>query len=359
MTWISFNTSRGLACFAMWVAAASMLNAQSATQSSATQNTSPIQNSQFTITPPLIDFGVVKPRSQQQGKFIIHNGSTKTVRIESAFPSCKCTTLSDLANKEIPAGGDIELVASLDAPGTPGEKDAKVFVTFAGNGQPLIARMKGLVQFPLLVDPAFIDALKGKTRGVVEISSPNKAPFHILSCDGAAPQFVDFDPAKDPARARYLVRWDFSMVPEGKLQQWWCVETDVKDCPILPFRIRHESTGVRFDPKMDERRWFITESIVLPDRLTLDKPVDLEVEIESTIGRGKPQPAGWDAVRAVASINPAFTAQMISSKRVGDRVHVVFRFTVVKSSGGFVYAPLEISTDTGSARFFVAATVAP
>ena len=50
---------------------------------------------------------------------------------------------------------------------------------------------------------------------------------------------------------------------------------------------------------------------------------------------------------------------MISSKRVGDRVRVVFRFAALKSKGGFVYAPLEITTNTGSARFFVAATVAP
>ena len=336
-----------------------MSHAQTATQSSATEAKSTIQNSQYTITPVMIDFGVVKPGSQHQAKFIIHNASATAVRIESAFPSCKCTTLSDLVNKEIPAGGDIELVASLDAPRTPGEKDAKVFVTFAGNDQPLIARMKGMVQFPLLVQPAFIDALKGKNQGIVEISSANKAPFHIVSCDGATPQFVDFDPVKDAARATYRVRWDFSLVPEGKLQQWWCVETDVKDCPILPFRIRHESTGIRFDPKMDQRHWFIPESIVLPDRLSLNSPVDLEVEIESSMSRGKPQLTGWDAVTAVTSINPDFTAHMISSKRVGDRVRVVFRFTALKSKGGFVYAPLEITTNTGSARFFVAATVAP
>ena len=90
-----------------------------------------------------------------------------------------------------------------------------------------------------------------------------------------------------------------------------------------------------------------------------NSPVDLEVEIESSMSRGKPQLTGWDAVTAVTSINPDFTAHMISSKRVGDRVRVVFRFAALKSKGGFVYAPLEITTNTGSARFFVAATVAP
>jgi len=194
---------------------------------------------------------------------------------------------------------------------------------------------------------------------VVEISNPTKAPFHILSCDGVAPNFVDFDPAKDAARDTYRVRWDFSLVPDGKLQQWWCVETDVDDCPIIPFRIRHETTGIRFDPKADERRWFIPEAIAIAGKIALNKPVELELEIESSVSKGKPQPVGWDTIRGVQSMNPAFSAEMISSKRDGDRVRIQFRFTALKSNSHFIYAPLVVQTDTGQGRFFVAAVVAP
>jgi hypothetical protein len=148
------------------------------------------------------------------------------------------------------------------------------------------------------------------------------------------------------------------MVPKGKLQQWWCVETDVADCRIVPFRIRHESTGILFDSKSDERRWFIPEAIAIAGQMALNKPVELEVEIECTLPRGKPQPPGWDMVRGIESRDPAVKAELISSKREGDRVRIQFRFTVEKSNSHFVYAPLFIQTDTGSGRFFVAAVVA-
>ena len=316
------------------------------------------QSSPITVTPMLIDFGAIKPGSRQKGVFQIHNHGAAMVKIESAFPSCKCTTISDMAGKEIPPGSAVELIASLDAPRTPGEKDAKVFVKIVGVEQPLIAKMQGVVELPLSVYPTFIDALKGKSQGVVEISNPTKTPFHILSCDGAAPQFVDFDPAKDAARSTYRVRWDFAMVPKGKLQQWWCVETDVAECRIVPFRIRHESTGILFDSKSDERRWFIPEAIAIAGQITLNKPVELEAEIECTLPRGKPQPPGWDMVRGIESRDPSVKAELISSKREGDRVRIQFRFTVEKSNSHFVYAPLFIQTDTGSGRFFVAAVVA-
>lgn len=319
---------------------------------------SAVATSAITLTPPLIDFGVIKPGSRQKGVFQIHNNGATMVKIESAFPSCKCTTISDMAGKEIAAGAELELLASLDAPRTPGEKDAKVFVKIVGIEQPLIAKMQGVVELPLSVYPAFIDALKGKLKGVVEISNPTKAPFHILSCDGATPQFVDFDPVKDAARSTYRVCWDFAMVPNSKLQQWWCVETDVEDCRIVPFRIRHESTGILFDKKSDERRWFIPEAIVIVGQIALNKPVELEVEIECNVPRGKPQPPGWDMVRGVESKDPSVKAELISSKREGDRVRIQFRLNVEKSNSHFIYAPLFIQTDTGVGRFFAAAVVA-
>ncbi len=346
-------------CMLLGLFMATAVRGQTVAPANAPGATSQAQSSSVSITPPLIDFGAIKPGSRQKGEFTIKNNGSTAVKIESAFPSCKCTTISDLAGKEIPPGGELPLLASLDAPRTPGEKDAKVFVTIAGSSQPLIAKMQGVVQLPLLVQPSYIDALKGKLKGVVEISNPTKAPFHILSCDGVAPNFVDFDPAKDAARDTYRVRWDFSLVPDGQLQQWWCVETDADDCPIIPFRIRHETTGIRFDPKADERRWFIPEAIAIAGKISFNKPVELEVEIESSVSKGKPQPAGWDTIRGVQSLNPAFAAEMISSKRDGDRVRIQFRFTALKSNSHFIYAPLVVQTDTGKGRFFVAAVVAP
>ena len=145
------------------------------------------------IDPPHIDLGAIAPGSVQTRSFTLRNVSDKPVTIVSAFPSCKCTTLTDLAGKEIAPGGTVELKASMDAPRAPGPKDAKVFVTLKGGGRPLIAKMEGVVTLPVQPSPPYIDALKGNRNGAVEFTAGDGKPFRILSVEGAPAQFVDFD----------------------------------------------------------------------------------------------------------------------------------------------------------------------
>jgi hypothetical protein len=204
-----------------------------------------------------------------------------------------------------------------------------------------------------------VDALKGARTGVIEFASSDGKPFTVLSVDGAAPQFTDFDPSKDAPRAHYLVRWDLSMVPDGKMRQWMLVETDRDDCALVPLRIRNEWTGARFDPQTDTRGSFLTESVVVMGRSKPGEARDLEIELEGTAPKGKLQIQHWDEVKKVLSQDPAIHTQLREVVRRGDRIVIRFRCTLGLNARGFIYAPVAIETGSGTVRCFVAAVAKP
>jgi Protein of unknown function (DUF1573) len=311
------------------------------------------------LEPAEHDLGRIAPGSSQARSFMIRNTGSSAVRIVSAFPSCKCTTLTDLAGTEIPAGGSVKLEASLEAPRAPGSKDAKVFVTVEGLPRPLVARIRGEVTLPVQPSPTFVDALKGNRSGTIEFASGDGKPFRVLSVDGAAPQFADFDPARDAPRSHYLVRWDFTMVPDGKFRQWMLVETDREDCPLVPVRIRNESTGARFDPDVDRRGSFLPESVVVAGRMKPGEARELEIELESSAPKGKLGVANWDQVQKVSCVAPEAHAHLLDTRRVGDRLIVRFRLTLATSARGFAYVPVTLETASGNARCFVAVVATP
>ena len=320
---------------------------------------SPPADGPVVIDPPVHDLGRVAPGSSTTRTFQVRNTGTQPVKVVSSFPSCKCTTLTDLAGKVIPAGGSLELIASLDAPRAPGPKDAKVFVTLEGAARPLVAKIEGVVTLPVQPSPPYVDALKGVRKGAIEVASTDGTAFRVLSVDGAAPQFADFDPAKDQPRSHYLLRWDLSMVPDGKMRQWMLVETDREDCPLVPLRIRNEWTGARFDPQVDGRGSFLPESLVVMGRVKPGDGRDLEVELEGSAPKGKLQVQHWNEVQKVLSQDPAIHTQLLGVRRQGERIVISFRCTTGRDARGFIYAPVAIETGSGTARCFVAVVAKP
>src|SRR5262245_3646756 len=84
------------------------------------------------VTPPEVDFGVVAPGTKHRATFTLRNLGNQPLTIERAAPSCKCTDITPMDGKTIPPGGTLEFSATLQVPKTPGDKDAKVMITFAG-----------------------------------------------------------------------------------------------------------------------------------------------------------------------------------------------------------------------------------
>ena len=314
------------------------------------------------VEPPMVDFGVVAPGTKHPGHFILRNVGTVPLTIDRAQPSCKCTDISDIAGKVIAPGGTLELTASLLVPKSPGSKDAKVMITVAGYPGMVLANMIADVTQPVRATPAFVDALKGKQDGVVHLASVDGKPFKVTSAGGRAPLFVGFDPTKDAARAAYDIQWRVSEIASGSLPQWWIVDTDRADCAQIPLRIRHESTGSRFDLERSARFWFPPESIVLAGVVKAGTPVALSSTIEhlNPAAQGRVTASTWGDVTAVTVPGGEGTARLISStKRVGDFVDLAFEFTPTLGRFGAFYVPVMIETPTGKGPVFVAVTVTP
>ena len=308
------------------------------------------------IEPPMVNFGKVKPGSKLPAKFVIRNLGSQPLTIKSVVPSCKCTDVNILAGTVIAPNASVELLATLDVPGTPGEKDAKVFLTFEGYGAPQMAMLKADASLPIRVTPAYIDALKSVVEGTIVVASDDGKPFQILSAGGIAPRFVGFDPAKDAPKDSYTLRWTVPNTSCETMPLWWIVETDRADCPLVAMRIRHECTGSKADPTKADRYWFIPEPLAVAGRLGTGESIVVPMVIEhyNPKERGKIVRPEWSQVKSVRSLSPQITATL-EGLRPGnkDDAAVLIRIAPVAGVTGILYAPVEIETATGKGVFAV------
>ena len=321
-----------------------------------------VQPAALVVEPPLVDFGRVSPGSRHPARFLLRNVSASPVTVARAMPSCKCTDVSEVVGRTIAPGASIELTATLAVPGSPGQKDAEVLIALQGIPGVARARMQADVTMPVRVEPAYVDALKGAQEGEVRVASVDGSPFRVTAAGGKAPAFVGFDPASDAPRAEYRLRWRTQELGSPALPQWWVIDTDRADCPQVPLRIRHETTGSRFDPGRIARFWFVPESIVLAGRVRPGTPVELRTTIEhlNPAAQGRVTDPAWSQVRGVSVPGGEGTAELVSATPRGDSfVDLVFRFTAAPGRQGPMYVPIMIDSATGQGAVFVAATVGP
>lgn len=315
------------------------------------------------VEPPMRDFGVVAPGTKHAATFQLRNVGKAPITVARAMPSCKCTDLTPIDGKVIQPGGALEVSAALLVPKTPGMKDAKIMVVFEGYNGMVEAKMQGDVTLPVRVAPAYVDALRGTQQGKVALSSVDGKPFRILSAGGKAPRFVGFDPAADQPRASYELEWRAADLLDGAaLPQWWIVETDRADCALVPLRVRHETTGSRFDPARLVRFWFPPESVMVAGRVKAGAPVQLSTTIEhlNPAAQGRVTNPAWGDVKGIAVPGGEGSAKVVSAtKRGEDFVDLVIEFTPAAGSSGVKYVPLELETATGKGPMWVSVVVEP
>ncbi|MCA9284065.1 MAG: DUF1573 domain-containing protein [Phycisphaerales bacterium] len=315
------------------------------------------------VEPPLKDFGLVGPSVKLPTTFILRNVGSEPLRLGAAVPSCKCTTIEGLVGNVIPPGGTLELPATMEAPSTPGVKEAKIMLAFAGFNKPVLAHLKCEVGLPIVVEEEFVDALKGVTSGQLTVKSRDGKPFRILTSNGEPPEFVGFDPAKDEPRNSYVVKWSVAGWPHENMRLWWILETDRPGCEILPARIRHEWTGSRADPGRGDRKWIFKEQMVSADAMTPGKPKSLTIDIENSEPKAGPnKPASLDQgfrhVTSVRSLDPNAVAKLVKVTPKGtDETEVEIEFVVKPGFTGMLYAPVMVTTTTGEHPIAVVASV--
>lgn len=313
----------------------------------------------FRISPEVVDFGAVEPGSINESTFTITNLGDRAVRVVRATPSCVCTTLTDLTGVAVEPGASVKLRASLDAPKVPGEKDAKVFIVLEGMQQPAIVKLVGMVTLPVQPTPAYADALKGVSSGVIGLAATDGRPFRVLASNGGTPAFVG--PGADgPSQSSYAVRWSIDGMAADAIPKWWIFSTDREDCPLVACRVRNENTGSRRDAARFDRRWIAKDDFLTLGRLAIGEPVDVPIRLThyNPRGGGAVDKPTWSRVLGARCADPRLEASLVSAAADGpDAVDLVVRVVPKGPATSLLYVPIEVETATGAGDVEIAAMV--
>ena len=262
----------------------------------------------------------------------------------------------------IPPDEDIEFIAVLAAPVTPGKKNAKVQITFVGNLQPLLLEIEGDITMAIKADPPYVGGARGdENQGVVSVASVDGKPFTILSSGGRPPSFLGFNPEVDAPRSEYTLRWNLGQIEDLPRHVWWAVFTDHPDCPVLPLRIRNPATGARADMERYIRHWRFDESLINAERLEPGRKVVLEFVLKhyNPRARGVVQQPRWGEIQSVVALSDDLEVAYISSEPLSDQdIKVLFSVTPKTDTAGPIYDLIQVTTSTGRGTFGLLSLVA-
>lgn len=285
------------------------------------------------LEPPVLDFGFVPPSSASTGVVKLVNPSDAPLKILAVQPSCKCTTISDLEGKTIPAGGSLDLEATLDAAPAPGPKKAQIRVLVDGYTQVVVVELKAEVALSVRVTPPYINAVEGKNQsGRLVVQSTDGKPFRICSTHGMPPRYVGFDPATDEPRTQYLVEYDVADLGD-RIPRYWVVETDRADAPLVDVLLRHERSFPSFNIRMKDYR--ISAGVV-----PAGGSGEFKIRLENRT----------DPVTTAISRSPAGKVEFVSESVGEEETEVTLRLTPAAGTEGFLYLPFTIFTRSGQGQ---------
>ena len=211
------------------------------------------------IRPQLVDFGVVDPGTLLSTVVTLANPSNQPLRIVKAQPSCSCTTL-DLDGKVIPGGGSIEVPVEMQTNRAVGNKKAIVQIMVEGYSRFTTIDLKAEAAWGVRTQPLYLGVrekpeLPEVRTGVVNLQSRDGRPFSIISTNGTAPEFVDFDPETQSPRTSYDIRYDLSGYGCEDLPPYYIIRTDHPQAELFDMRVRHDPcTRVRPMINMEDFR---------------------------------------------------------------------------------------------------------
>ncbi|MDG2030969.1 MAG: DUF1573 domain-containing protein [Phycisphaerales bacterium] len=316
-------------------------------------------NGKLRVVPAEFKLGNIEPGSSHPRMFLIENISADPVTITRAVTSCKCTTTTSVANRVLAPGESIDFEVTLDAPRTPGVKEAKVQLLMEGGLRLVQLVLEGDVTMAVKASPPYVGGPKGgQSTGVIGLKAIDGRPFSVLSAGGIVPS-GEGDPAEQ-ARSEHTLSWDLADGPDLSSHLWWVVYTDHPDCPVLPLRIRNPMTGSKADVGRFERYWIFDENVVNAGRIKAGQPVKLDVVIShyNPQGRGAVVNPRWRNVKMVRSLSPEATSRMVAVTPISqDEIRIEFEFTPEVGFSGPLYAFVEVETDSGVGRFAVLALV--
>ncbi|MHC4428551.1 MAG: DUF1573 domain-containing protein [Planctomycetota bacterium] len=284
--------------------------------------------------PAEMAFGILPPGSAVQGSSRLWNVGAKPLRVVRSITTCGCTAAEDLTGRVIEPGGYTEFTTVMSMKSGLGAKREKITVFF-DDGSWVAHMYTAEVALPVRVVPPYLTASQRRadgswaqtTSGVVEVTADDGQPFRILAAHGAPPEIIDYDPAVDPPRASYRVRWDLTRFEEDSVPWYWVLETDRPDCPVVDARVRHLST---IPPK--NRVWVSKQHRVLVGEVRNGRPVEISASIEYHRGEpAEPERAG------VYDNSEVLDAELLETQADGSFLHYRVRLTPRGAALGLLY----------------------
>ncbi|MFO0828067.1 MAG: DUF1573 domain-containing protein [Phycisphaerales bacterium] len=314
--------------------------AQQAPQSTPQFPTGPV-----VAEPAKIDLGLVKPDELVTATFKLINPLDHDVVVVQAATSCQCTGV-DIQGKKIPARGSIDMPVSMKMSKAPIKKMASVTMVIDigldnGAKQPLKVEIAAEVAYPIRATPGYIDALAPeRMQGTFTLAAVDGKPFRVVSVQGNAPAFVNFDPTKDQPASSYALRYDFT-APNFVVPKYLIVETDRPDCPLVDLRVRHETT--RISPPFKVAEFRSTFGSVASGQTGT---FDLELE-----------EVGSNRVTSVRSLSPQFAVTMTDQKADGKNLLLTCSVTPAAGAKGLLNGLVEIRVGSKSYEHVLYGTV--
>ena len=305
--------------------------------------TAPAANAKVIAAPAGLDFGVVAPHTVLEGNFKLVNTSDKPLKVLGAQPSCQCTTI-EITGKEIPAQvsgvpGVLEVPVTMKVSAT-GIKTAQVKVVVEGEPLPITLDLRAEVAYAVrmaIADAAgnaqpFVDAAEDASRlkGVAQIFSSDGKPFRVLSVQGAAPVFANWNPQSDAPLAKYEVQFSLVGEPCEMVPKYLLVETDRADARMIDARVRHACT--RISPALEIAEFRCNAGVV-----AAGGAATFDIEIKKM---------GGNRIASVKAVDAKFAAELVGQRADGSSLLVTIRLTPGKEvKGVFMTAVHLIAAD--------------
>lgn len=335
MTTLLVRRATRPSCAAAWMLAliALVLPAHAGAQGS---------NPSILVDPPFISLGLMQPRTTVTRSFRLSNITGAPITVTSVVPTCTCTTV-DATGKVIPPKGSIEIPLTMKVAASTGVKTAAVTLTFSDRSAPVTLQMQGEIAYA--VRSNCIDVIEQKRVpyinvfddpqrpqgvappplvGEMKVSCTDGRPFTVLSVMGRPPQFIGFDPARDPPATAYDLVYDFQGIPCEQVPPYLIIETDHPLAPVIDMRVRHACT--RITPQLPFAEYRANLGLI---HSGVASPFEFELK----------KAAGW-TVTGVRSKDPRIAVQLVGQRSDSEGAMVSMVATAAAGTAGVLLAPV-------------------
>lgn len=221
----------------------------------------------FRMRESQVDFGVVRPNASKKTEVELFNSSKHPIRLTRVTSTCTCTAGLIEGAEVVPPGGVGKIEIGVKANPNLGPINQRVTVWYldpnTGREGRFVVPVVGEVALAVKTDPFFINLLREDKAGAIEVVSTDGRPFRVLSFAGDAPEFDQSqlpegrDPASQPVE-RAVIRYDFTSMPVGEIPDYFLLETDHPEAPVVALRVVHPGLIARAQDR-SKRPWSVSQ----------------------------------------------------------------------------------------------------